>query len=444
MPQLKLTQRQIAILAIGAVILVGVLAVFYFGGQKKSSTSQAAVLSIWGTDNAKAFNNLIAYYTQLNPGSKVTYTQIDPADYDTQLLRAFAAGTGPDIFEIENRSLPKWQSALAPLPTAYYSVFGPLQLQNDFPSIVQSDFMASSTPTTTNIYALPLSIDTLAMFYNKNLLATAGIATPPATWDEFETDVQKLRTLNAGGQLTQAGAAIGGSEASIPEAPDILSLLMLQNGTQMVSPDLSSARFASDANGAGAAAFNFYLQFANPSSPYYTWSDALGNDVQAFVNGQVAMIFGYHSTLSQIQAKAPFMSVGIAPVPQPASATISISYPKFNGLAVYKGSSSVAAAWQFILTLTTSANGESIYTGTTGEPPALLSLISANENDPGLSVFARQALTAQSWYEVDSSAVDGILNNAITSALNGTASSFQALNQAQSAITSLMTQAQHS
>ncbi len=444
MPQLKLTQRQLAILAGGAVIILGILAVFYFGGQKKSSTSQAVVLSIWGTDNAKAFNNLIAYYTQLNPGAKVTYTQIDPADYETELLRAFAAGTGPDIFEIGNRSLPKWQSALAPLPPAYYSVFGPLQLQNDFPSIVQNDFMASSTPTTTNIYALPLSVDTLAMFYNKNLLASAGIATPPATWDEFEADVQKLRTLNSGGQLTQAGAAIGGSEASIPEAPDILSLLMLQNGTQMVSPDLSSARFASDANGSGASAFNFYLQFANPSSPYYTWSDAMGNDLQSFVNGQVAIIFGYQSLLSQIQAKSPFMNVGIAPVPQPAGATVSISYPKFNGLAVYKGSPSIAAAWQFIIALTTSPNGESIYTGATGAPPALLSLISADENDPNLSVFARQALTAQSWYEIDSAAIDGILNTAIQSALNGTASSFQALNQAQSAITSLMTQAQHS
>ncbi len=443
MPQLKFTQRQIAILAIGAVVVVSFFAVFYFNGQKKSSTSQAAILSVWGTDDKKAFDNLIAYYTQLNPGSKIAYTQIDPASYDTELLRAFAAGTGPDVFEIGNRSLPKWQATLAPLPAAYYTQFGPLQLQNDFPTVVQSDFMASSTPTTTNIYALPLSIDTLAMFYNKDLLASAGIATPPATWDAFDADVLKLRAMNSGGQITQAAAALGGSEASVAEAPDILSLLMLQNGTQMVSSDLSSARFAADLNGAGTAAFNFYLQFANPSSPYYTWSDAMGGDVQNFANNKVAIIFGYHDMLSAIQAKAPFMNVGIAPVPQPAGATISISYPKYNGLAVYKGSQSVAAAWQFILTLTTSANGESIYTGTTSAPPALLSAIAADENNPNLSVFARQALTARSWYEIDSSAIGGIFNTAIENVLNGTASAFQSLNQAQSAITSLMTQAQH-
>ena len=64
----------------------------------------------------------------------------------------------------------------------------------------------------------------------------------------------------------------------------------------------------------------------------------MGNDIQSFVNGQVAIIFGYHDTLSTIRAKAPFMNIGIAAVPQPTGATVSVSYPKYNGLAVYKGS----------------------------------------------------------------------------------------------------------
>jgi ABC-type glycerol-3-phosphate transport system substrate-binding protein len=445
MSQFKFTQQQIAILAVGAIIVLALGAVFYFGGQKKGNpATQAVTLNIWGTDSAKAFTDLIDYYTQLHPGSKITYTKIDPANYDSQLLRAFAAGTGPDIFEISNRSLPKWQPTLLPLPAAYAAQFGMLQMQNDFPSVVTNDFTASSTPTSTtrNIYALPLSVDTLAMFYNKGLLASAGIVTPPATWDEFDVDIQKLRTLNSGGQIAHAAAAIGGSETSIPVAPDILSLLMLQNGTQMVSNDLSQADFAQSPDSPGSAAFNFYLQFANASSPYYTWSDSMGNDVQAFVNGQVAIIFGYSDTLQEIQAKSPFMNVGIASMPQPAGATVSVSYPKYNGLAVYKYSSAAAAAWQFILTLTTSANGESIYTGATGAPPALLSEIETDENNPNLSVFARQALTAQSWYEIDSAAVDTMLNDAIQNAENGTASSYQSLQQAQAALTNLMIQAQ--
>jgi multiple sugar transport system substrate-binding protein len=443
MPQIKLTQQQIVIIAIGAIVVIGLGALFIFNGQKKASTAQPVNLSVWGTDDSKVFDGLITYYTQYDPAAKITYTQIDQADYENELLRAFAGGNGPDIFEIGNRSLPKWQSVLAQLPVAYSSQFGTLQLENDFPSVVQSDFTVSPTATSTGIYALPLSIDTLAMFYNKNLFDSAGIASPPATWDDFEADVQKLRTLGSGGQITQAAAALGGSETSIPEAPDILSLLMIQNGTQMVSSDLSAANFAGDSTSAGVSAFNFYLQFANAASPYYTWSDSMGNDVQDFVNGQVAIIFGYHNTLSAIQAKAPFMNVGIAPVPQPTGASIAVSYPKYNGLAVYKGSPSVIGAWQFILTLTAYANGEKIYTDATGDPPALRSSITTAESDPNLSVFASQALTARSWYEIDDSAIDGIFNTAIQNALNGSASAAQALEQAQSSVSNLMFQAQH-
>ena len=445
MPKIKLTQQQIIIIAIAAVVVVGLILLFAFNGQKKAaSTAQAVNLSVWGTDDEKVFDSLITYYTQYNPTAKITYTQVDPADYENDLLRAFAEGKGPDVFEIGNRSLPKWQSVLADLPVAYSSQFGALQMQDDFPSVVQSDFVTSSTATSSGIYALPLSIDTLAMFYNKDLFDSAGIANPPATWDDFEADVQKLRILDPGGQITQAGAALGGSETSIPEAPDILSLLMLQNGTQMVSDDLSAAKFADNSTSAGVSAFNFYLQFANPASPYYTWSDTMGNDVQSFVNKQVAIIFGYHDTLSTIQAKAPFMNIGIAAVPQAKGATVAVSYPKYNGLAVYKGSSSVINAWQFILTLTAYANGEKIYTDATGNPPALRSVIATDENDPNLSVFADQALTARSWYEIDDSAIDGIFNTAIQSALNGSASAAQALEQAESSISDIMFKAQHS
>jgi multiple sugar transport system substrate-binding protein len=444
MPKIKLTQQQIVIIAIGAVVIIGLGMLFVFSGRKKSSTAQPIILSVWGIDDKKAFNSLITYYTQYNPAAKITYTQINPADYENDLLRAFAEGRGPDVFEIGNRALPKWQSVLAALPEAYASQFGLLQLKNDFPETVQSDFVNNPTVTSTGIYALPLSIDTLAMFYNKDLFDSAGIAVPPATWDDFETDVQKLRVLGAGGQITRAAAALGGSETSISEAPDILSLLMLQEGTQMTSGDFSAATFAGgDSTSAGVSAFNFYLQFANAASPYYTWSDAMGNDIQSFVNKQVAIIFGYHDALGAIRAKAPFMNIGIAPVPQPTGATFPVSYPKYNGLAVYKGSPSVVGAWQFILTLTAYANGEKIYTDMTGNPPALRSAIAADANDPNLSVFASQALKARSWYEIDDAAIDGIFNAAIQNALSGSASVLQALGEAQSSISDLMFKAQH-
>src|SRR6185312_9057339 len=171
-------------------------------------------------------------------GALIKYTQIDPADYDTKLLSALAAGTGPDIFQIGNHEMPKWRSVLAPVPaTAAYTL---VSLETDFPSVVEQDFASNG-----QIYALPFSIDTLAMIYNKDIFDSAGIAIPPKTWDDLQNDVGRLRSVNAQGQLAQAAAAIGGSHASIANAQDILFLLMIQNGTRMTSNDLSSAIFAS-------------------------------------------------------------------------------------------------------------------------------------------------------------------------------------------------------
>ncbi len=278
------------------------------------------------------------------------------------------------------------------------------------------------------------------MYYNKDIFDSAGIVYPPTNWNDFETDIAKLRILNGQGQITQAAAAIGGSETSIANAPDLVFLLMLQNGTQMVSSDGTAATFNSGgANGqnSGLAAFNFYLQFANSASPYYTWNDSMGDAVQSFIAGNTAILFDYASGMADIKAKAPFLNFGVAAMPQPASSTIAVNYPQYTGLAVSR-QGQVAAAWQFILFATSNSAGEAVYTKDTGEPPASRAYIAANLNDPTYGIFAAQALTARSWYEADDNQIDSIMNAAIQSVLNGSTDSEHALGTAQDSVSSVM------
>ena len=53
-------------------------------------------------------------------------------------------------------------------------------------------------------------------------------------------------------------------------------------------------------------------------------------------------------------------------MPQPANATVAVNYAKYNGLAVSRSSANIAGAWNFIISLTTSAADENIYTKDTG------------------------------------------------------------------------------
>jgi ABC-type glycerol-3-phosphate transport system substrate-binding protein len=227
---------------------------------------------------------------------------------------------------------------------------------------------------------------------------------------------------------------------------------MMQNGAQMNSTDGSSVTFAtggsnggasgtgvsaSGSNTAGLNAFNYYLQFANATDQNYTWNDGMGDALANFTQGKVAAIFDYSSALTAIKAAAPFLNYGVAAMPQPASAAVTVNYAKYNGLAVSRNSTQVAGAWNFIINLTTSAADENIYTKDTGAPPALRSVIATDETDPALSVFATQALTARSWHESNSATIDGIMNTAIENVLNGAADSTTALTQAQTAMNAI-------
>ncbi|HVO28556.1 MAG TPA: extracellular solute-binding protein [Candidatus Paceibacterota bacterium] len=431
---MKFTQKQIVIVAAGVVLVLAVVAAVYFGLRPTGNT-QKITLTVWGTDPKSVFSDMASAYKAVAPNVTVDYLQDDPATYAGDLLKAFAAGTGPDIFEVGDHDLPKWYSVMAPAPATLTPAFTAATVAGDFPTVVTQNFVAGG-----QVYALPLSLDTLAMYYNKDLFDSAGIVYPPKTWNDLDSDIPKLRTLNAQGQITQAAVALGGSGASIADAPDILFLLMLQNGTNMVSNDGTAATFASvapDGSNPGLAAFNFYLQFANSASPNYTWNDAMGDSMQNFLAGKTAIVFDYASAMSEIKEKAPFLDYGVAPMLQPASATIAVNYPSYQGLAVSKRGQ-VDAAWQFIIYMTTTPAAEEVYLKDMAQPPAGRSLIAAALTDPTYGTFAAQALTARAWYEADDAQIDSIMDAAIENVLNGSSNAANALGVAQNAITTVM------
>lgn len=425
----NLTKRQLIIIGgIGALVVVVVAAIF-LNLRPKPNNAAAVKLTVWGTEDEKVVGSLMSAY----PYATVKYVHVDQANYESQLLSALAAGAGPDVFEIGDHDLMKWRGVLAPLPTSSIQ-FSPLQLSQYFPDVVTQDFVLDG-----GIYGVPLSIDTLAMIYNKDLFNAAQIAVPPATWTQFDNNIASLRALNAQGQLTRAAAAIGGSRASVPNAADIISLLMLQNGTNMLNDNGTTASFASAVDGGkGPAAFNFYLQFANAASPYYTWSDGMGDALTNFIAGKTAIIFGYAADLATIKAKAPFLNIGVAAMPQADGATVAVNYPRYQGFVVAKASPQQAAAWGFILYLTVSSGDGKAYQAATGLPPALRTDIGAYRDDPVLSVYSSQILTAKSWREPDDAKVAAAFDAAIKNVLTGAEDPSRALSEAETAVSQMI------
>ncbi|MBI4087694.1 MAG: extracellular solute-binding protein [Candidatus Liptonbacteria bacterium] len=440
---MKLSQKQIFILAGIAVVFILIFVVVGLNVRRDSGVREQVSLNFWGTESSAAIEKVIQSYKAFRPNVQVTYKEIDPAKYDGVLVDALAEGAGPDVLYVRNRALPKHMNKLYPILPAQLGLAG---FRNFFPAVAEQDFVsASGSPATgeaKQIFALPLYVDTMATIYNKDLFNQAAIVFPPKTWDEFLSIVPRLKTLNESGQIVRAAAAIGGSEQSVDAGVDLLVLLMLQNGTQMTTNNFSSATFASardDNKNPGLAAFNFYLQFANAGSPRYTWNDAQQNSIDSFANGKTAIVFNYKSAIDKIGGKSPFLNVAVAPMLQPTGSETGVNYPRYWGLAVSKQSKSIGWAWDFALFATTNPDASKLYLDATGHPPALRSLIAQKLDDPDMGVFVRQALTAQSWHEADDEIIDRIINDAITRVLSGKADSEHALRQAQDQASQLMT-----
>ena len=418
-------------IVIGIVGLITLFFVLVFLGiipglQKNGlNRPKEAGLSFWGVEDENVMREMINSYSSVNPNIQIRYQQFNESDYEKALINALAGGKGPDVFMIKNNWLIKHYDKISPALETQFSL---TQLRDLFPKIVETDF--SSTNGT--IYALPLYLDTMAFLYNKSFFDRKGIALPPKTWSDFQRIIPKLREFDSSGRLVKTAGAIGGSEKSVDKATDLLSLIMLQAGVKMVDEQSNRAVFSEK----GLAPLNFYLQFGNPGTIYYTWNDNLRPSLDNFSQETNAAIFNYASAVKIIKSKNPFIDIGIAPMLQ-FNPGKPVNYADYWGLAVSKQSENPRTSWNFIISLTSDQQTAEEYLKFSGRPPALRALIQKYSNNPDIGVFAQQALTAESWLQSDDNEIRNIFSNMIESILSGRLTPKEALEEAENKINSL-------
>lgn len=392
-------------------------------GCKKPSMQEAVkpiVLNYWRVfDGKDDFAEIIAKYNQQHPYITINYKKLRYDEYEEALLNAFAEDRGPDIFSIHNTWVRKYESKIEPLPDQTTMVFPITQgtikkevvpekrviksltlrdLKQGFADVVYSDVVLKD-----KIYALPLSLDNLVMYYNQDLFDQAGITEVPKYWNrDFQQTVKKLTKQDLKGNILQSGVSLGGGK-NIERYSDILAVLMMQNGASMMSDSgqvlfqTIPSQFTSQNYNPGLMALRFYTDFANPIKEVYSWNNELENSVDMFVSGKSAIMFGYAYHLPTIRSRAPKLNFLIEPLPQIEGATVPINMANYWVEAVSKKSLYKNEAWNFIQFMTNAEN-VTTYLKKTKKPTALRSLINSQMDDPDISVFAGQVLTSKSWY----------------------------------------------
>ena len=394
-----------------------------FGCKGLTAREQSALapinLEYWTVfDDVDAIRAAIQEFRATHPHINVYVRQLRQDEFYNRLIEAMSEDKGPDIISVHNRSLQEYLGKLSPLPasvrdtTSYIkksqlgdeivvnTVNLPMitltQLGNEYVQAVKGDVVVNG-----KIYGLPLSLDTMGVYYNKDLLDRAGVAEPPKTWEEFQAAVKKITKYDRKtGKVDQSGAALGTGN-NIPGVDDLLFMLFKQSNVPFVSKS-GQPLFNNVPNNTGGESpamnvMNFYTDFANSSRDTYTWDESFDNALDRFVNGSVAFFFGYSYHYQVIKARAPQLNLGVLPMLQ-LNPDKPINVASYWLQSVVNKSKHPDEAWDVVDFLAHS-KATKAYLDITGRPTALRAYITAQQEKLELQPFVSQVLIAENWYK---------------------------------------------
>lgn len=313
-----------------------------------------------------------AAFEAQNPGVKVDLVQVVGSQQDQKLLAAVATGNGPDIL-INN-------------------------IVVDFPTLVGGNVLKDITqewgsypdkgqyPEATawkndgKVYNLLSYTNLLGMYYNKDILDSVGIATPPATLEELEADMAKV---TAGGKykaLAESGAPT--VEGAWLFAPQLLGKNI--NYCNFSGPEVDAA-FGRVADWAQKG----YLPKATA-----TWDQNAA--WQQFMTGKYA--FGFNGNWQLGNVKAAKFKYGTTQFPAPAGGS-SVVYPGGEGIGIGAQSKHPDLAWKYLQSVFLSKEGgQSLFTAA-GSIPVRADIADVPEikSDTLVQPFIKAAQTSGQW-----------------------------------------------
>ena len=406
------------------ILALSIISVFFmttgFGCKGLSETQINSLtpvkLTYWTVyDDVDMLRTFATEYSERYPHISIDIRQVKYDEFDNLFTNALADDVGPDIVSQHVTWLRKNSTRLlsAPASTQMPRLIVANNLSKEQQLVTDSNILPSISIVKNSyvntvgndvvidgkIYGLPLSMDTLAIYYNQDLLDRAGIAEAPKDWSSFIEDVKKLTKFNSVGDIVQSGTALGTAN-NINASFDIVSLFMRQSGVSLSVNNTvtfaSGLEQAPDRNAAVLNALDFYTDFAKPTKEAYTWNEKKNNDLEEFIRGRVGFYFGYSYDYQTIKNRAPQMNLRIMPILQLNNENPS-NIANYWVESVVQKTKNPNEAWDFVRFVSSPEN-VARYTAKVFSPSPIRSQIATQQEDENLGPFATQALFAENWY----------------------------------------------
>jgi multiple sugar transport system substrate-binding protein len=253
----------------------------------------------------------IAQFEAANPTIVVKGDDTNPCDTPAKFDAQLAAGTEDNVFYT---AFTDPSNVLAANQAADISSYTS-QITN-YSSILPQllNVYRKGQTASGDLYGIPVNNYTEGLVYNATLFKQAGIASPPSTWAEVETDAKKISDLGHGdiGYADYSAGNNGGWHF----AAEVYSL-----GGQMVNASGTKAAFD---NSTGLAVLQALHQMRFVDNDMgtkqgYQWADL----PQLMSTEKLGMYFGAPDTITNMHAtyNTPYTNIEMAPLPGASAPT---------------------------------------------------------------------------------------------------------------------------
>lgn len=426
---------QIALLA--AFGFFAVIAVLIFAGVlpgfNSASNSFAGEITIWGTIPEEKMSKILDEFNQENEKSfRVVYQEKDGGSFNRELVNALASGKGPDIFMMSSDSVITEGDKALPI---LYKTLPERDFKNQF--IEAGEIYL----TEEGVLSLPIVVDPIVMYWNRDIFSATGISSAPKFWDEFLTIAPSVTLLDKASNVKRSAIAFG-EVRNVTHAKDILSMLILQTGNNIMERTdnrlESVINRAEDVTGSPAeSATRFFMEFSNPSKRTYSWNRGLSESKDFFVSGDLAVYFGLASEFPEISLKNPHLNFDVSVVPQIRDSKLNSTSAKIYGLSIAKSSAKSEAAFRAAYLLASAKYSGMLAEGL-GLPSPRRELLSARPDSSHGEVFQRSAIIGKTWLDPDPEGTYNVFKDMVEGISSGKLTPSDAMARANEELNSLV------
>lgn len=404
---------------VGAGIFVlGILAFSgKLGGNKQSTSKPEGSIFVWGTIPDSQFR--AAYQTIANKQNKigVNYVYVEPSVLKTKLAEAIALDVGPDIVISSTPDFYSIKAYTQPIP---FSSYPESSFRQSFASI------SGELVQPEGILAIPLTIDPIVMFYNRDILASSGYSVTPKLWSDVLAMAKDVIKIEQGQILRQELIPLG-QYKNVNNAWAVISTLFLQSRIPIVTISSTLGKnvnlnAAYQGASSGPDIVEFFTQFSDPASEFYTWNRSFADAKREFLQGRLAFYPSFASEAKDINERNPNLNFGVAQIPQlNDDARFQTTFANLYVASLSSKTKNSLAAYAMLFEFASNDFQKAISQNTLMAPSAT-ALLMAPPETTYLPIVYKSAIISSSWYNTDMAQTDKafgeLIENVITGKLN--------------------------